>query len=152
MLDKEITKLERYIKNIREGYNKEQVNKKQERLMEIGDNLKEILRLHKLKQEDLGFIIKRNISYVSNRLNAKAEFTEEEQRAIRAYFKLDKDFFKLEEIKEETLTVEDIYIKYNKLQYEVSNMKDYNKMNEEMSKLFYELLDELVELWEIKEY
>lgn len=146
MLDKEITKLERYIKNIREGYNKEQVNKKQERLMEIGDNLKEILRLHKLKQEDLGFIIKRNISYVSNRLNAKAEFTEEEQRAIRAYFKLDKDFFKLEEIKEETLTVEDIYIKYNKLQYEVSNMKDYNKMNEEMSKLFYELLDELVEL------
>lgn len=152
MLDKEITKLERYIKNIREGYNKEQVNKKQERLMEIGDNLKEILRLHKLKQEDLGFVIKRNISYVSNRLNAKAEFTEEEQRAIRAYFKLDKDFFKLEEIKEETLTVEDIYIKYNKLQYEVSNMKDYNKMNEEMSKLFYELLDELVELWEIKEY
>lgn len=146
MLDKEITKLERYIKNIREGYNKEQVNKKQERLMEIGDNLKEILRLHKLKQEDLGFVIKRNISYVSNRLNAKAEFTEEEQRAIRAYFKLDKDFFKLEEIKEETLTVEDIYIKYNKLQYEVSNMKDYNKMNEEMSKLFYELLDELVEL------
>ena len=152
MLDKEITKLERYIKNIREGYNKEQVNKKQERLMEIGDNLKEILRLHKLKQEDLGFVIKRSIFYVSNRLNAKAEFTEEEQRAIRAYFKLDKDFFKLEEIKEETLTVEDIYIKYNKLQYEVSNMKDYNKMNEEMSKLFYELLDELEELWEIKEY
>lgn len=101
----------------------------------IGKDMRLLLKQKNLTQIEAANILEITPSKLYSRLIGRVRFTDEQIKAIK-----DTPIKQTQTLKEQLYH---IYIKYNNLQYTISNMSNYNKMNEEMARLLMDLLNEL---------
>lgn len=112
----------------------------------IGEEISQALKKNNIQQMEIADLLNLSNADVSNRIHGKIRFKDSEIDIINNYVNLPAlerlGIVKRNEINYRTI-ITDIYNKYNKKQYKISNMEDINAMNEELAKLLYEILDEL---------